>query len=240
MPSKRKAAAAGSNNNKNKKVGDEATSCVLYNDTNSEINRAWELNLEYKTGRYGDSCTTNVPVVAAGGHERIELPKEAVEGVLKISKVGLVFQDGTTSAAIVNGAEFRVQLDKTDPPLSKEEAQKASQRILDVLEGASPIPFTVLYTPDRFGNGSRSKGIQKLSPEEREAADNNIWKWIVKGLGREEAAERPESLKKIRKMITDGSCFSSERTRFLDKYQSHPRKPSMKFHLYNESCFDWL
>eukprot|EP01102_Stenamoeba_stenopodia_P012760 TRINITY_DN4060_c0_g1_i1.p1 TRINITY_DN4060_c0_g1~~TRINITY_DN4060_c0_g1_i1.p1 ORF type:complete len:450 (-),score=125.57 TRINITY_DN4060_c0_g1_i1:29-1378(-) len=196
-------------------MGSKLVSCVLHNDTDKEIGRAWELVL-----RYGN-CTTNIPAIAPRGHASIELPKDATEGVLEIQKVGLVFADGANSARVVQGAELRVRVDEADPPLTKEESKKAGGMIRAIIEGSAPIPSSVLYEPPRDSN--TYERVPRTS--EQEAAYQEMWQWIVKGIGREAAAAREESLKKIRKMIMDGSCFSSERTRFFDVYQIHPRKP---------------
>jgi len=109
--------------------------------------------------------------------------------------------------------------ERTNQPLTEDEALRAADRLLDVLEGATAtIPRSMLYAPI---------GKTKRAAEQREASERAVWQWVFSGIGRDVDVEQKQlSIDKIKALIVDGIySLDSERRYFLNVYQTHPRRP---------------
>lgn len=118
----------------------------------------------------------------------------------RIGKEGLVFEDGTTSVKLVQGGEYRVGYSKSNPPLSQKEDSLANHTLCDYIEGQ--VPISSLF--HKVGDKREEEGME-------------MWTSLVKAIGRDEASNNIESVKKVKEMITSSSCFAN-RPEFIDLF----------------------
>eukprot|EP00466_Bigelowiella_natans_P015165 jgi/Bigna1/66959/fgenesh1_pg.2_\ len=209
--------------------------CRIYNSTGGKIVNSWDVVI----GRDLQDRSTSYQFFMAepGDFEEVDLQNSSdggssaakiVRHFIQIGKQGLVVNvdddndnedddqgkaaEKSKTTTLRNGKTYHIALDLETPPLSEEDYKIATQLVRSMVEGYAPHPPPVSAVSS-FGGGE--------SKEEVDPA----WRWIVSSLGRD--GQNDDTVRKVKKMITDGSCTGTGRTPWYDAWRQHPQREKL-------------